>query len=100
LTSRLSSKRFTALAAKRNSEPSGVLVYWLDTNHCSLFLAGDLRVRDRMLALDQQDVATSVVVRGELLYMAHRSDSPEDSLSVILPFLRDLTAYHVDYAVA
>jgi len=75
-------------------------VYLLDTNHCSRFLAGDNRVRDRILALDQTDVSTSVIVRGELLYMAQRSERPADTRRVINSFLRDMTAYHIDYAVA
>jgi tRNA(fMet)-specific endonuclease VapC len=75
-------------------------VYLLDTNHCSRFLAGDARVRDRIQALDQTDVSTSVIVRGELLYMAQRSERPADTLGVFGSFLGDMTAYHVDYAVA
>ena len=75
-------------------------MYLLDTNHCSSFLAGDRRVRDRIFELDQTDVATSVIVRGELLYMARRSDHPEETQNLFMSFLSDMTAYHVDYAIA
>lgn len=53
-----------------------------------------------MLELDQTDVSTSVIVRGELLYMAARSEHPDETRSVFMSFLNDMTAYHIDYAVA
>jgi tRNA(fMet)-specific endonuclease VapC len=74
-------------------------VYLLDTNHCSHFLTGNRWVREHILELDQTDVSTSVVVRGELLYMAQRSERTLDTLGVIMAFLGDTTAYHIDYAV-
>jgi tRNA(fMet)-specific endonuclease VapC len=75
-------------------------VYLLDTNHCSHFLTGKRWVREHILEFDQTDVSTSVVVRGELLYMAQRSERPLDTLGVIMAFLRDITAYQIDYAAA
>ena len=45
----------------------------VDTNICIGWLKGDQRVRKAWLALDEDDVLLSSVVRAELLYGARHS---------------------------
>ena len=75
-------------------------MYLLDTNHCSRVLGGDERVMRRIDEVDPASVATSVIVRGELIYMAHNSDRVAENLSVVNSFIQGIQVYHVDGAVA
>jgi len=63
-------------------------------------LLGDRKVVERIAVLDQTGIATSVIVRGELQFMAWKSENVEENLQAVNEFLRNISAYHVDYAVA
>jgi tRNA(fMet)-specific endonuclease VapC len=49
-------------------------MYLLDTNHCSRIIDGDQNVIQALNNLGDTIVATCAIVRGELIYMAHKSD--------------------------
>ena len=52
-------------------------MYLLDTNHCSKLMDGEPTVTQHLAALSGVLIATSVIVQGELLFMAERSDRKE-----------------------
>lgn len=75
-------------------------MYLLDTNHCSRLIDGDTRIRNRIVALGEASVATSVIVQGELVYMAEKSERRLHNLSVVRAFLHDIRLYYVDEGAA
>jgi tRNA(fMet)-specific endonuclease VapC len=75
-------------------------MYLLDTNHCSRLLAGDEHVTRRLATLGDAPVATSVIVRGELMFMAEHSDQREINLQRIEAFLSTLDVFPIDTATA
>ncbi len=75
-------------------------MYLLDTNHCSRLLDGDSRVADRIAAVGETNVVTSVIVQGELIYMAENSDRRQANLIRVRAFLHDIQLYFVDDASA
>jgi tRNA(fMet)-specific endonuclease VapC len=48
-------------------------MYMLDTNHCSRLLAGDAQVLGHITRIDLRQLATCVIVRGELMFMAEQT---------------------------
>src|SRR5687767_11397670 len=75
-------------------------MYLLDTNHCSHLLGGDESIQRRISQVHPEAVATSVIVRGELFYMAYNSDRVADNLVRINAFIRAIQVYHVDGEIA
>ncbi len=56
--------------------------YLLDTNVCVVYLNGrSLHVRQRLRAVDLEDVAVCSVVKAELFYGAWRSTNPQQALA-------------------
>ena len=49
-------------------------MYLLDTNHCSRVIDADATVLSRLQANAGTLEATDVIVQGELIYMAQRSE--------------------------
>ncbi|BAZ23080.1 hypothetical protein NIES4073_39680 [Kalymmatonema gypsitolerans NIES-4073] len=62
-------------------------MYLLDTNHCSLAILGNSNVLSRLAAIENSLVSTCVIVQGELVDMAERSQRKEDNLALIHRFL-------------
>lgn len=76
------------------------MMYLLDTNHCSRIIAGD-RTITQQLQLHQGDgVATSAIVRGELLFMVQKSQRQTENLQAVEAFLQNLSLYPINGAVA
>jgi len=75
-------------------------VYLLDTNHCSRLIDGDEHVLHRFDAKGDVLVATSVIVRGELLYMAHHSARQAVNIERVKEFLREIGLFFVDEETA
>lgn len=71
-------------------------MYLLDTNHLSGLLENDLNVVARCQLLWADAVSTCAVVRGELIYMAEKSDRRDENLTRIRGLLDDLRIYPVD----
>lgn len=74
--------------------------YLLDTNHCSLVFKGNPNVIQQLNVYGDTQVVTSVIVCGELVYMAHKSVQREQNLRHIEHLLNRLTIYHLDARVA
>jgi len=72
----------------------------LDTNHCSRILESDPDVLRKARESGETRLATSVIVRGELIFMAQHSERREINLARVLRLLEDLRVYPVDEATA
>ena len=70
--------------------------YLLDTNHCSFLLKGHPRLIRKLEDLGDVPAATCVIVQGELVYMAHRSDHPSANAERISRFLRGIEVLPLD----
>jgi tRNA(fMet)-specific endonuclease VapC len=80
-----------------HSQQSQVLtVYLLDTNHCSRIIEGDPGVLDRVAQVGDVPVATSFIVRGELLFMAYNSEQRSTNVARVSSFLQSIGLYFVD----
>ena len=75
-------------------------MYLLDTNHCSRLIQGHPTIIQRLGELGDQPVATCVIVRGELRFMAHHSQQQAANLQLIDDFLADIYIFTIDNAVA
>jgi tRNA(fMet)-specific endonuclease VapC len=75
-------------------------VYLLDTNHCSRLIDGDPQVIAQLQAKNQAGCATSVVTRGELLFMAWNSQRREENKARVQAFLNAIRIYAIDPAIA
>ncbi|NJL35025.1 MAG: type II toxin-antitoxin system VapC family toxin [Chloroflexaceae bacterium] len=70
--------------------------YLLDTNHCSRLLQGDRDMVQRLTELDAATVATSVIVRGELVFMVEKSERKIANFRRLETMLARLTMYSID----
>lgn len=75
-------------------------MYLLDTNHCSRLLLGDAILARRVTQAGENAVVTCVIVYGELMDMARRSDRAEANLPQFRTFLEDIPVYLVDEEIA
>ncbi len=71
-------------------------MYLLDTNHCSKLIAGNLTIVKKLTELNDASVATCVIVRGELVFMAHKSVQKTENLITIYKFLNDIDILPID----
>ena len=71
-------------------------MYLLDTTHCLLFILGFPKISDKRNSLGDILLTTSVIVRGELLYGAHKSGRLLESLAKVEGFFEDIIIYHID----
>ena len=71
-------------------------MYLLDTTHCLQFILGFPKIQEKQSILGSDLITTSVIVRGELLFGAHKSGRLIDSLTKIEAFFEDITVYPID----
>jgi len=71
-------------------------MYLLDTNHCSLAILGNSTVLSRLGAIENSLVSTCVIVQGELVDMAERSQRQEENLALIHSFLMTIYIHNID----
>ncbi len=75
-------------------------MYLLDTNHCSSIIQGDAAVIRTLREKGSVIVATSVIVWGELMFMAYNSQQKTTNLVRIEEFLSGINIYYLDQETA
>lgn len=75
-------------------------MYLLDTNHCSRIIFGESNLIQQLQDRSEAGVATSVIVCGELLYMAAKSDQTVANLQQIKRFLDTIDLYPINLPIA
>lgn len=75
-------------------------MYLLDTNHCSRIIQGDATVLHRLREKGNTIVATSVIVVGELVFMAENSQQKTANLKVVQAFVQSIYIYQIDKDIA
>lgn len=75
-------------------------MYLLDTNHCSRIIQGDPIVLQAILSRRNAQVSLSVIVQGEMLFMAENSDRRTENLDQVQTFLKMFDLYPIDDATS
>ena len=75
-------------------------MYLLDTNHCSNLILGSPVIAQRLTELGSTSIATCVIVRGELIFWAEKSEQRVSNLQAVNEFLADIEVLPVDDAAA
>lgn len=75
-------------------------MYLLDTTHCSHLLNGDEGIARKLAELNDTPVKTCVIVEGELVCMAVRSQRKEENERKVASFLNDIHVLPVDSKAA
>ena len=70
-------------------------MYLLDTNHCSYILQGRPGIIARLGQLDRALLSTSVIVRGELIFMAEKSDQHAGNLVRVNDFMQGFVVFPI-----
>jgi tRNA(fMet)-specific endonuclease VapC len=73
-------------------------MYLLDTNYCSRIIRGDAERTARFQELSNLEVVTSVIVRGELVFMAENSEQRAANLARVEIFFQDIGVYPINGA--
>ncbi|AMW31206.1 type II toxin-antitoxin system VapC family toxin [Arthrospira platensis] len=75
-------------------------MYLLDTNHCSYLIRKEATVWEKALAIGTENLATCVIVQGELIFMAEKSAQNTQNLANVNNFLQYLRIYLTDETTA
>lgn len=75
-------------------------IYLLDTNQCSQIINKEPKILYKLNTLEQDDIlATSVIVCGELMYMAENSSRRNENILIVRSFLENITVIDIDRKV-
>lgn len=75
-------------------------MYLLDTNHCSYLIRKEATVYQRAIAIGTENLATCVIVQGELIFMAEKSEQKQQNLAHVNNFIQYLRIYLTDETTA
>jgi tRNA(fMet)-specific endonuclease VapC len=75
-------------------------MYLLDTNHCSRIIFGETNLIQQLELHNEAGVATSVIVRGELLYMAAKSQQTAANIQQVNDFLNTIDLYPINLSIS
>ncbi|MGB5594039.1 MAG: type II toxin-antitoxin system VapC family toxin [Crocosphaera sp.] len=75
-------------------------MYLLDTNHCSHIIFGDETLCKKVSQIGEYFIFTNIIVGGELIFMAQKSDYPEENLGKVTKFLNDINLYSLNEETA
>lgn len=75
-------------------------MYLLDTNHCSRIIFGEPSLIQQLQEHNEAGIATSVIVRGELLYMATKSEQTVANLQRVKAFLNAIDLYPINLPIS
>jgi tRNA(fMet)-specific endonuclease VapC len=75
-------------------------VYLLDTNHCTFLIEGEPTVINHLQEVGNALTVTSIIVAGELQFMAQNSQQKTANLLKIRAFLQRIDVYSIDLAIA
>lgn len=70
--------------------------YLLDTNHCAWLIEGNPAIHRRLKEYPYEPIVTSVIVQGELVFMARNSERVADNLNRVEAFLEGIEILFVD----
>ena len=75
-------------------------IYLLDTNQCSRIINKDPKILYKLSTLDRDNIqATSVIVCGELMYMAENSARKSENILIVRSFIENITVIDIDRKV-
>jgi len=75
-------------------------MYLLDTNHCSRIIFGEPTLIQQLQVHSDAGVATSVIVCGELFYMAAKSERTTANLQQVRAFLDMIDLYPINLPIS
>ncbi|MEH2168126.1 MAG: type II toxin-antitoxin system VapC family toxin [Nostoc sp.] len=75
-------------------------MYLIDTNHCSQAILGNVNILSRLAEVENSLVSTCVIVQGELIDMAARSQKQQINLALVRNFLSGIYIYNIDQKTA
>lgn len=76
------------------------MIYLLDTNHCSRIIDNDPQILGNIQENYDADIGISVITRGELIFMAEKSQQQEENYQKVSKFVDSITLYMIDDAIA
>ncbi|GAA6623663.1 type II toxin-antitoxin system VapC family toxin [Scytonema sp. NUACC26] len=75
-------------------------MYLLDTNHCTFIIEGRREVIERWQDKENVQVSTSVIVAGELKFMAQNSQERTTNLLKVNVFIQRINVYPINLEIA
>jgi len=76
------------------------MIYLLDTNHCSRIISGDAHIIKELASHQNHQIATSVIVQGELRFMVEKSERQAENLNAVNSFLKEIFLYPITDSIA